>query len=116
MKQVWDWGVNFTQVGGFVQARDDDNKFFKVVWLLCFLFGMGYTIHSISFLISDYLNYDVITTVRNTPALLLDFPQVAICNANRVHCLHLHNMIQRCEKVSFIFFVWRGFYDFQPIE
>ena len=94
------FSVNFTQVGGFVQARDDNAFIFKLMWFAVFLAGFVYTGFSIIALYQDYTDYNVITTVKNEYQDKLEFPSVVICNSNRVHCGNLHEMIEKCHRVS----------------
>jgi hypothetical protein len=51
-----------------------ENKFMKIVWLLCFLTSTIYCFYSIVAIIISFLNFDVLTistVVTETP---VDFP------------------------------------------
>ena len=77
-----------------IQARDDNIKGFRLAWWLLYFIGAVGTAISVSSVILNYLEYNVVTKVRvERNKAGIDFPSVTFCNKNRVHCGRLLDMI-----------------------
>ena len=101
-KDVLEWFVKFTSIGGFTQTRDSDNYTSKVIWALLFLTGLILTIVAVVSVITDYFKYGSITNVQlKHSSHGMAFPAVTVCNTNRIHCEHLYDKIISCELVCF---------------
>ena len=103
-RNVLEWFVKFTSIGGFTQARDSDNKLSRLAWTLLFLTGLILTIWGIVVLVISYCEYKSITNIdlgHNSSGMM--FPAVAVCNQNRIHCGHLYDKIIFCSQVRLSF-------------
>ena len=56
--------------------------FMKFVWIICLVISVIYTAYNILMSVLDYLQYDVITSVRVVNELPTEFPKITICNKN----------------------------------
>lgn len=54
----------------------------KAMWTVFFILSTGLSCYSVVQNILDYLNYDVITKIRNFNDFPCEFPKITICNAN----------------------------------
>lgn len=99
LQHVGRWYYNFTQVGGLSQARSEDSKIFKFIWLLGYGVGIGVTFWLLHGLLVDFLEFNVQTKMDMKQAIHFTMPSITLCNSNRVHCGNLHQLIQKCEKV-----------------
>ena len=101
-KDVLEWFVKFTSIGGFTQTRDADNWLSKVIWALLFLTGLILTIVGVVSVITNYFKYGSITNIQlKHSSSGMVFPAVTVCNTNRIHCGHLYNKIISCGSVCF---------------
>ena len=102
-KYVFSWFWNFTSLAGFTQCRDTDTVVSKGFWFILALTGWALTSYTTYSTILSFLAYDIVTkTTFKTGQVFqsnVTFPSVTICNSNRVHCGHLYDLINKCEKV-----------------
>jgi hypothetical protein len=73
-----------TTAHGFSNIILNNLWMFKLTWiccLMCAFAGCGYLIHKT---IADFLDYDVVTTIRKYSDTPVTFPAVSICNSNLV--------------------------------
>ena len=102
-KDLLEWFVKFTSIGGFTQTRDSDNYTSKVIWALLFLAGLILTIVAVVSVITDYFKYGSVTNVQlKHSSRGMVFPAVTVCNTNRIHCGHLYDKIISCGEVCFL--------------
>ncbi|XP_059096686.1 acid-sensing ion channel 4-A-like [Tigriopus californicus] len=90
---AWTWFLGFTTIGGLTHFRGNNICLSKAIWFILFIAGICATIWQIYSVLINYFEYNVITSVTNDEAQTMNFPAVTICNANRVHCGNLRNLI-----------------------
>jgi len=93
IKQATHWYGDFTTLGGITQARISDNKASRNYWILVFVAGIVMTIFSLTNTFSRYFSYATTLETSEDIAIELEFPAVTVCNANKVHCEHLRDLI-----------------------
>ena len=97
---VFKWYFNFSQVNAISQAREENRKGLRLMWVMAYLFGWGMTLYLVVGLIQDILEYKVDTNIRHERMQSMVFPSVTICPNNRIQCQHLYDAIINCEKTS----------------
>ena len=102
LRQTLSWYNQFASIGGFVQARESKNWVSKAFWSALFIVGLVFTCFNVVNCIKDYLANRTFSSQkfqlvgsRGTQ----EFPAGTICNSNRVHCGHLHEVTTECQKV-----------------
>ena len=93
------WWYEFSSCSGITQAKASTSKISKVVWTLLAIVGVGVTYYMVYNAIISYLKNGTVTVVNMRNHHELEFPSVTICNPNRIHCLHLYDLIQSCTNV-----------------
>ena len=96
--------ANFTSLQGFNQAKNTDSKASKAFWICLFIFGMTLTVWGVWTTFDDYLSSNFFTKVENIhperATSPIEFPAVTICNANRIHCRNMLNLVEQCYQVN----------------
>ena len=69
------------------------------IWAVIFVLGCLLTFISVQSTFSKYLNFGVTVGVSLEKKSLIPFPSVTFCNANKVHCGNLYNLIVGCQQV-----------------
>ena len=95
---VFKWYFNFSQVNAISQAREENRKSLRLMWVMAYLFGWGMTLYLVVGLIQEILEYKVDTNIRHERMQSMPFPSVTICPNNRIHCQRLYDAIINCEK------------------
>ncbi|TRY69119.1 hypothetical protein TCAL_04115, partial [Tigriopus californicus] len=93
-EKVWTWFLTFTTIGGLSHFQGTNWYVSKAMWIVLFFIGIIATTSQIYFVLINYYEYNVITSVTNDEAQTMNFPAVTICNANRVHCGNLKDLIR----------------------
>ena len=105
VKGVLSWFFNFTSMAGLTQVRDTDNSISKFVWSILAAVGYCMTIYGVVGSFKDFMLHDFSTKISFESGVAfqkqLEFPSVTVCNSNRVHCGHLYNLINKCNKVAY---------------
>ena len=100
--------ANFTSLQGFNQAKNTDRKASKALWICLFIFGMTLTVWGVWTAFNDYFSSNFSTKVENIhpqdPRTPFEFPAVTICNANRIHCRNMLDLVEQCHQVNIIGF------------
>ena len=97
---VFKWYFNFSQVNAISQAREENRKSLRLMWVMAYLFGWGMTLYLVVGLIQDIMEYKVDTNIRHERMQKMPFPSVTICPNNRIQCQHLYDAIINCENNS----------------
>ena len=58
------------------------NKMLKVMWTICFLGALFYSIYTITSIVISFLQFDVLTNQQVVVESPVDFPAVTVCNIN----------------------------------
>ena len=96
------WFTRFTTLGGLTHTRESDNHVSRAIWASIFIAGCVLTIVSVHSTVSKYFDFGVNVGIKMEKNLLIPFPSVTFCNANKVHCGNLHKLIEDCSKVLFL--------------
>ena len=99
LEQTYSWFAGFSTLNGFVQFQASTNSFSKLFWGLLLLLGLGMTAFSVSQCINEYYQFHTLTSLRIVSHRTRDFPAVSICNANRIQCQNLYDLIKSCQVV-----------------
>ena len=78
---IADW-MAFTTIHGLSRILNAKYVALKLMWLVCFLMGMGITIYLIATTIQVYFEYNEITNTQIVSDLPSQFPTVTVCNLN----------------------------------
>ena len=97
---VFRWYFNFSQVGAISQAREENKKSFKLVWMIIYVIGWILTLYQVVRLIQRIQKYEVHTNIAEEIKKELRFPAITFCNNNKVHCKHLSNLISECDMTN----------------
>jgi hypothetical protein len=82
-KTLADFGSH-TTIGGLCNAGLASSRPRQIYWLIIFFVMFGYTIKLLVDNVSQYLEYNVITSTDLSYSSSLYFPAVTICNQNRL--------------------------------
>jgi hypothetical protein len=97
-KEVHQWYLGFTSIGGLSQFSSNDLTISKIFWFILFVIGAVLTVIGFVTVVIDILAYQVTISVTLEQRASLPFPGVTLCNQNRVHCGNLYDMVQDCES------------------
>ena len=103
LRSAVDEFMSNTNVHGLGNIHHEKSKITKGVWTILVVVGTVCTFKNSVDTIQTYLQFNSFTSVyiqRNTS---LDFPAVAICNNNAIHCSNLYHRVKRCKKVNYKF-------------
>ena len=92
------WFIHFSTLGGFCQIRDSNNRISKFFWTLLFLAGAGITVVGVMQCWDDYFMYKTLSTSKVVTHTKREFPAVTICNANRINCRNLYQLITEAKE------------------
>lgn len=70
-----------TTLSGLPKILTTNRRYIKVIWLIFTLISIGFCIFMITKTISDYLQYELKSQIRQVPQKSLKFPSVLICNS-----------------------------------
>ncbi len=66
---------------------------FRLMWLVCFLASCAGCGYLLARSLSDYLNYEVVTTICKVPDSPALFPAVTLCNTNLITNRYASNYV-----------------------
>jgi len=90
--------ARFTGLQGFTHSRNTDTQVSRCFWIVLFVFGLSFTSYGVYTAVSDYFQYNTVTTGVSTVGQQV-FPAVTVCNANRIHCANMLGLVEKCQKV-----------------
>ena len=96
VSNVFRWYFNFSQVGAISQAREENKRSFRLVWIMIYVIGWILTLYQVVRLIHRIQKYEVHTNIAEEIKKELRFPAITFCNNNKVHCKHLSTLISEC--------------------
>lgn len=96
---VLKWFFGYTTIGGVDHVRQNDCKQSRTVWAFLVLIGIGCTLWLLYNSIMGFLANNTITTVSLVNEKSMTYPGITLCNANRINCVNLYNLIKDYEKV-----------------
>ena len=59
-----------------------DNKYLKLMWIICFLASFAYCVYTISIIILSFISFDVLTNQQVLIQSPVEFPAITVCNIN----------------------------------
>ncbi len=105
---VWGTTVNYLRASSFSgvsHAANAQTTTRAAYWTAIFVVGLGLTARSLSFLIGEFLQYPVTTSVEVVAKKTSDFPAVTVCNLNRCgqrksQCTKVTDICPILEKIT----------------
>lgn len=82
-----------------------ENKFLKLMWIVCFLGALIYCIYTIASIIKTFLLFEVLTNQQVSNTSPVDFPAITVCNINpfdRRHAQSYINMVLTNNNLSYV--------------
>ncbi len=81
-KTMWMIFCESTSIKGVSRAVKASTPFLKISWAVCVLFGASMTCYLMYRIISQYLQYQTATLVKEITAMSAPFPYITICKVN----------------------------------
>jgi hypothetical protein len=69
---------------GIPSIQRNENWFLKILWIVCFVASCGFCGYLLFKGVNDYLEYEVVTTVKKIGETPTTFPTVTLCNDNLI--------------------------------
>ena len=74
--------ANTTTLHGLPKILSTNRRHMKIIWLVFTLTSIGFCIFMITKTITDYLQYELKSQIRQIPHKSVKFPSIQICNIN----------------------------------
>ncbi len=83
-----------SSIDGIGHAGRARNYVTRSMWIMVFMAGISITVFHLYWILQEYGENEVRTTILLSPESEVTFPSLTVCNVNRIHCSNLKRVLR----------------------